>query len=140
MKTSKEIAEWLFGHSKIKRDHNFKQMLSEFLVKTFEDRVRHHEIIVGESNTPHKFENVILLPSGKRLIVDPVLHDTSSINSRLVANLDVKNAKRGDIQQRIVYDDEDEWTAANLSLLSLGATTVPFSHSQEVIQRIANAT
>jgi hypothetical protein len=74
---------------KIKRTRDFKAVLAEFLKLTFDDRVSHNAIIVGHSNKPHKFANVVLLPNGRRLIVDPAAHDASSINARVVSNLDV---------------------------------------------------
>jgi hypothetical protein len=133
---SQEIARWLYDHMKIKRTRDFRIMLAEFLNQTFEDRV--NEIIVGHSNKPHKFANVIKLPHGRRLIVDPVAHEASSINARVVANLDVKATNNPLLEQRIVYDDEEEWTPADLNLLQVGATVVPFSRTREVIGRFAS--
>ncbi len=45
----------------------------------------------------------------------------------------LKNPK---IIQRIVYDDEDDWSPADLNLLQVGAITVPFSRAGEVIERL----
>jgi len=134
---SQEIAHWLYEHNKIKRTRDFKTMLAEFLKRTFDDRVLHDAIIVGHSNKPHKFANIVSLPHGRRLIVDPVAHEPSSINARVVANLDVKAINDPLLEQRIVYDDEEKWTPADLNLLQVGATVVPFSRSSEVIGRLA---
>jgi hypothetical protein len=111
-------------------------VLAEFLKLTFDDRVSHNAIIVGHSNKPHKFAKV-LLPNGRRLIVDPAAHDASSINARVVSNLDVRAIRDPLLEQRIVYDDKEDWTPADLNLLQVGATVVPFSRSSEVIRRIA---
>jgi hypothetical protein len=135
---SQEIARWFFDHSKIKRTRDFRTLLSEFLQKSFDDRVR-PEMIVGHSNKPHKFANVVLLQGGRKLIVDPVAHEASSINARVVANLDVKANNDPLLDQRIVYDDEESWTAADLNLLQVGAHVIPFSRSAEVIKRLAIA-
>jgi hypothetical protein len=70
--------------------------------------------------------------------VDAASNDASSINARLVANLDVKATNDPMIDQRIIYDDTQSWNLADLNLLQLGATIVPFSKAQSVIQRIAN--
>lgn len=75
----------------------------------------------------------------RKLIVDPVSNDASSINARVVANLDVKANEDPNIIQRIVYDDEDDWSPADLNLLQVGAIAVPFSRSGEVIERLAAA-
>jgi hypothetical protein len=134
---SQEIAHWLYKHVKIKRTRDFKAMLAEFLALAFHDRVSHNAIIIGNSNKPHKFANVVSLPNGRRLIVDPAVHDASSINARIVANLDVKAIRDPLLEQRIVFDDEEDWTPADLNLLQVGATVIPFSRSSEVIRRIA---
>jgi hypothetical protein len=60
---SQDIARWLYEHMKIKRTRDFKAVLAEFLKLTFDDRVSHNAIIVGHSNKPHKFANVVLLPT-----------------------------------------------------------------------------
>ena len=133
---SQEVARWFFEHSKIKRARDFRILLSEFLRKSFDDRVR-GEVIVGRSHKPHKFANVLHLQGGKKLIIDPVAHEASSINARVVANLDVKAINDPLIDQRIVYDDQEQWTPADLNLLQVGAHVIPFSRSQEVIPRLA---
>jgi hypothetical protein len=134
---SQEVARWLYEHVKIKRTRDFKAMLAEFLDLTFYDRVSHNEIIFGNSNKPHKFANVVSLPNGRRLIIDPAVHDQSSINARIVANLDIRATRNHLLEQRIVYDDEEAWTPADLNLLQVGATVIPFSRSSEAIRRIA---
>jgi hypothetical protein len=130
---AKEAAQWLYDHQKLKRDRDFRKLLAEFLRKTFDVRVA-PTIIVGASNKPHKFAHVISLRDERRLIIDPVQNDPSSVNARVVANLDVKSPK---LIQRIVYDDEEDWSAADLNLLNVGAITIPFSKSPSVIQRVA---
>jgi hypothetical protein len=136
---SQEVARWMYDHVKIKRTRDFKAMLAEFLTKRFYDRVSHNAVMVGHSNKPHKFANIISLGNETKLIVDPVANEASSINSRVVANLDVKSLKNPKIIQRIVYDDEDDWSAADLNLLQVGAIAVPFSRAGEVIERLADA-
>lgn len=133
---AKDMAQWLYDKAKLKRIRDFRKLLAGFLEKTFKEHLEHKAIIPGEFKA-HEFANVITLRTGHRLIIDPVWNDASSINSRVVANLDVKAAKNPHIHQRIVYDDEDEWTVPDLNLLGLGATTVPFSRSYEVIERLA---
>ena len=134
---SQESARWLYEHIKIKRTRDFKAMLAEFLKLTFADRVSHNAIIVGHSNKPHKFANIVSLSNGRRLIVDPAIHEFSSINARVVANLDVRAVNDPLLEQRIIYDDEEDWTPADLNLLQVGATVVPFSRSSEVFARLA---
>jgi hypothetical protein len=135
---SQEAARWIFDHAKIKRTRDFKALLADFLQRKFENRVAHNAIIVGHSNKPHKFANVLTFENGRRLIIDPVTNEASSINARVVANLDVKAVEDPKLIQRIVYDDEEEWTPADLNLLQVGAPVIAFSHASEVIERLAS--
>lgn len=134
---SQEIARHLYDHTKIKRTRDFRALLSAFLVKTFESRVAHNAILIGSTTKPHKFANVISLADNRRLVIDPVINDASSINARVLANLDIKTLNNPAIIQRIVYDDEDDWSPADLNLLSVGATPVKFSEASQVIERLA---
>jgi hypothetical protein len=134
---SQELARWFYEHSKIKRARDFRVLLSEFLRVSFDNRMR-PEKIVGHSNKQHKFEHVLHLAEGRKLIIDSVAHEASSINARVVANLDVKSNGDPLLDQRIVYDDQEEWTPADLNLLQVGAPAVAFSRSQEVIFRLAS--
>lgn len=136
---AKETANWLYEHNRIKRTRDFRELLSDFLAKTFAEQVAETRI-VGASNKPHKFANVISFANGRKLIVDAVANDPSSINSRVVANLDVKSVNDPTIEQRIVFDDAERWSAADLNLLQVGATIVPFSRATEVICRLADRT
>jgi hypothetical protein len=135
---AKEAAHWLYDHVRIKKSLDFRKLLADYLEKTFVDRLAHKRKIIGKSNKPHNFDNVVSFSSGDILIVDPVRNEPSSINARVVANLDVRSLENPRIHQRIIYDDEDDWSASNLNLLQVGATAVPFSRAKEVISRIAS--
>jgi hypothetical protein len=134
---AQEIARWLYEHAQIKRTRDFRAMLVAFLESKFDNRIMHDAIVVGHSNKPHKFANVVCLTGDRKLIVDPVSNDASSINARVVANLDVKAVEDSRIIQRIVYDDQESWTAADLSLLTVGAPAVAFSRVPMVIDKLA---
>lgn len=133
---SKAAADWLYSRVKVKPHDNFKAVVSHFLNTTFDD-VR-HEVIVGKSNKPHKFDNIIHLDGGKRIIVDAVVPDANSINARFAANMDVRSAGLNDVEQRIVYDDNDDWALADLNLLQAGATLIKYSKAPEAIRRLAS--
>lgn len=136
---SKEVADWFYTHLKIKRSRNFKQLVRRFLNETFAQNVKHDSQLIGKSNKTHKFENVILLPNGRRLIVDPVINEHASISSRIVANLDVGAMQYENLEQRIVYDDEDDedWKVEDLNLLAMSAPAIPFSKSHVAIREMA---
>jgi hypothetical protein len=129
----------MFDHVKIKRTRSFKALLADFLTKRFDKRVAQNKFVMGHSNKRHKFANVIDLGHERKLIVDPVSNDASSINARVVANLDVNATENSNIIQRIVDDEEDDWSPSDQNLLQVGAIAVPFSRSGEVIDRLGAA-
>ncbi len=133
---SRECAEFLFHHARIKVQRDLKKLVGQYLWDTFDDRVSKDQLIVGKSNKPHKFENVVRLEN-RRLIVDAVVYQPTAINAHVIANLDVANAKHPGLEQRIIYDDQEQWRAEDLNMLQIGATVVPFSRAPEVIRRIA---
>jgi hypothetical protein len=135
--TSKEVADRLFDQIKLKRDRNFKAMLRHLLKETYSDKAVRETPIVGASNKAHKFENVIQLVSGQRITFDPVTKEPGSVAARVLANLDVQAAKHPNLEQRIVYDDIEDWQAADLNILLMSNTTlVPFSRVSDVLPRL----
>lgn len=136
---SKEAAHWCLDHFKFSSPRNFKRALAELLDRHFSQELKHELPIVGASNKPHKFEHVVVLPGERKLLIDPVLRDPSSINARVVANLDVKELKDPLITQRIVYDDHEEWSASDLQLLQMGAPLLPFSRASGALRGLVAA-
>ena len=133
--TAKDAANWLYEHGGVKRSLDFRKLLSEFLASSYKEQVS-ESLILGASHKPHKFANVISFANGRKFIVDAVANDPSSINSRVVANLDVRSTKDHSIEQRIVFDDTEKWTSSDLNLLQVGATIVPYSKAKFVIPRL----
>jgi hypothetical protein len=132
---SQECASWLYSHQRIRKRRDIRPLLHSYLRNKFDHRLANGSL-VGASNKRHRFQNLIQLEGGRKIIVDPVAHDPSSINARLVANLDIRSMKDPLLIQRIVYDDIEEWSAADLNLLQVGATVVPFSRVPDVIERV----
>jgi hypothetical protein len=134
---SKEVADWGTQHLKFRVKRSFKADLALLLDHYFHDNLKHDAKIIGASNKPHKFGHVIHLSGERQLIIDPVVNDGSSINSRVVANMDVRLAKNPNVLQLIVYDDTTDWQSSDLKLLELGAKTVGFSRAESTIRRLA---
>ena len=135
--TAKEAAHWLYGHGGVRRD--FRKLLSAFLQDSFKEQVAPSHLL-GASHKLHKFPNVISFANGRKLIVDAASNDSSSINAKAVANYDVRALNDPSIAQRIVYDEDQGWTAADLAILQMGAKIVPYSRAHEVIARVAEET
>ena len=87
---ARDAALWLYSNIRLKKTRDFEKLLSAYLEREFVNRLSHKYKIAGKSSKSHKFNNVIALSDNEILIVDPVLNDASSINSRVVANLDVR--------------------------------------------------
>jgi len=96
------------------------------------------DTLVGHSNKPHKFDNIIFLSGSRRLVIDPVVNDRSSINARVVANMDLRAAEYEGLEQRIVFDDRQDWKIEDLNLLQVGAPVIKYSRAEEVIKRLAS--
>lgn len=134
---SKEIADWGVEHLRFGPRRDFKKDLAELLDKHFHDNLKHDAPIVGFSNKSHKFNHVVYLKHDRKLLIDPAVNDASSINSRVVANLDVRMSNDPSILQLIVFDDSLNWSSSDLKLLEVGAQTVPFSQAERAIGRLA---
>jgi hypothetical protein len=134
---SKDAALDLIGRFRPRLRRNIKADLAAMLEVKFPHHVSRNGTVLGKSNKPHKFDNVVRLGGDRQLILDAITREASSINAALVAHLDVKNAEYPKIEQRIIYDDSDNWSAADLNLLKLGAIPVPFSRASEVLERLA---
>ena len=133
---AKEAADWSVGHLRYQEKRNFKAELTALLERQFQDNLKSAPII-GSSNRPYKFDHVIYLSGERRLVVDPVINDPSSINARVVANLDVRMSGDPSISQLIVYDDLMDWSSADLKVLEVGAPTVAFSQAEATIRQLA---
>jgi hypothetical protein len=134
---SKEAAHELLSRFKPRMRRNFRAELGQLLELRFPKLVSRDVPIVGASNKPHKFHHAVRLGGERQLLIDAVIHEASSINAAVVANLDVRNLRYPNIEQRIIYDDSEAWAAADLNLLRVGAPAVPFSRAPEVLDRIA---
>ena len=135
---SRDAANWLYTHAKVRPERDFRALLADLLQKRFADTITSGEKITGASNKSYTFPFSLNLPSGKRLLVDTVINESSSINARVVANLDVRSNGNEMLEQRIVYDDYDLWDPANINILSAGAQVIAFSRLDAVFSRMAN--
>lgn len=138
---SKEAAHSLVVRSRGLPKRDFREALAGLIdLERAQGRlveVTHRRVVIGASNKPHKFDFDIALPGQRRLLLDAVIREPFSINAVLVANLDVKQAALPNTIQRIVYDDSDQWDAADLNLLRLSATVVGISRLRPTLERMA---
>ena len=109
---------------------NIKRELEILLGRTFP--IQHIEKgwrIAGKSTRAYKFNSAIKLNGERILLVESVVPEANSINSHAIAHLDIQHLQDENIFQRLVYDDDEKWQAADLNLLQMAATIVPFSRA-----------
>jgi hypothetical protein len=132
---SASAVSWGLEHLKVRRRRDLRRELEDLLERTFSKAAITPARLSGKSTRQYKFENAIHI--GDRLIiVDPVLPDANSINSHAIAHMDIRQLGDERIVQRLVYDDEDEWGAAELNLLRMAAPLVPFSKAATGLERL----
>ena len=126
---AKDVANWSMAHLRYRERRNFKTELSILLERHFHNNIKSAPV-TGLSNRQYKFDHIIYYNQDKCLIVDPVVNDPSSINARLVANLDIKMLGNSNINQIIIYDDQSSWSSSDLNVLEMGAKILPFSRAE----------
>ncbi|MBY0408498.1 MAG: hypothetical protein K2Q01_12470 [Rickettsiales bacterium] len=135
---SKEAADWMLSSLKFEKQRNFKKDVADLLSRYFNDSLKSDDVVIGDSNKVHHFAHVIHLSDKRRLLVDAVTNDSTSISARVIANLDVKHLNDNNIIQRIIFDDYVEWPSSDLKLLEMGgAVPIPFSHAASAIKSFA---
>jgi hypothetical protein len=133
---SKESAQYLI--ERYRPPHREMRDAVELILDMgYRNRWKRDLKIIGASDKPHKFDYVVSLSNDRQLLLDAVLPDASSINAAIVAHLDVKQSEDKNLDQRIVYDDTAKWSAADLSLLRVGARPVPVRNLKEALERLA---
>jgi len=119
------------GLAKLKsvRHRDLTEMVRGVLEHRFSlERLHDQETVLGASNRQYTFDFSVEIPGDGKLLVDIVVPEPPSINSKVVSHIDVSKNEDPNLIQRIVFDDEEDWRASDLSLLQMAATTVPFSH------------
>ena len=133
-----DAANWLVGKAAASRASDIAERLPRLLSDRYSDFLLTEPLSIrGKSEKMYLFRNVLLLPSKNRLVLDPVTRNDSAIKSRLVANLDVAQARHLMLVQHIVYDDDENWEQQELALLSVGASAIPFSKVSGLVDRMA---
>ena len=136
--TSRDVAEAFILMGRDTREYSLDRRARNLLIHRFQTWVSAKPVIVrGHSEKEHKFDTAVILPNGRKVLVDAVNPHSNSINSRVVANLDVKQLDDPTIIQRIVFDPLEEWRSEDLSLLRVGAMPVALPQLTRSIERVA---
>jgi hypothetical protein len=136
---SREAAGLLIGRRRAPVLRDAKQLVRRILLERFaESRVHTDFRIIGASSKAHRFDYVVDAENGSQLLFDIVLPEASSINSAIVANLDVmrRQAERA-VVPRLVYDDERDWKPQDLALLGVTDRPIRLSALSRAVERLA---
>jgi len=133
-----DAAKWLSNKARVKDHIDVVDRLPEVLKNFYPDFISAEPLTLrGDTDKQYTFDNVLVLPNRSRLVLDAVRNHDGSIKSRVLANLDVSRAKPDKIIQRIVYDEQEDWSQQDLALLSVGAPAVAISRVVEMVRREA---
>jgi hypothetical protein len=132
---SQKVAELLTKKGNVV-DFDYRTELDQVISSRYHEHFKRDVRVLGSSNKPQRFDFEILL-RGSRVFLDAVKRDSSSINSAIVAHLDVRANLQKNDRQAIIYDKREMWSAEELSLLKVGATPIEYASFQESIERIA---
>lgn len=133
----RDVADALIIVGGRKDDETLEKRARRILVHRFHSWVSSEAAYIdGASERTHKFDNVIALPDGRKVLVDVVKHQGNSINSAVVANLDVARLNNPKLIQRIVFDPAEKWKPEEISLLEVGALPVSLTRLGDAIERI----
>ncbi len=136
---SAEAANWAVDNMKPKVRRNIKSaLLSTLCLYYSRDRIKTDERLTGKSARSYRFDNVVMIGEGKKLLVDAVIPEPGSVNARVVAHLDVSRNEDSNVIQRIVYDDDDKWSSADLNILQMAAELVPLTRAAMNFDRLSS--
>lgn len=134
----RDVAETLIAMGGNATDETLGVRARKILVGRFHTWVSSAPAIIsGASERAHKFDTSLDLPDGRRVLIDTVKHQGNSINSTIVANLDVRRLNDPKIIQRIVFDPSEDWKNEEIALLEVGAPPVAIAGLGDAIERIA---
>ena len=126
---------WGVDKLKLRRRCNLREELEKLLNLSFPgDIIEKKRQIEGKSTRYYRFDTVVRL-NERLLLIDPVIPDANSINSHAIAHLDVRQREDESIIQCLIFDDEEDWSAADLNLLQMAATLVPLSRVDQAMKK-----
>lgn len=137
---SRQASIELLRSNKHRAKRDIKGELRPLLTSLFpKSQVHYGARILGKSNKSYAFDFVVDLGGERRLLVDAVVPESSSINAAAVAHLDVGQTNNIKFKQAIVYDETEEWKASDLGVLKLGASPIPMSQAPRLLAEMSSS-
>lgn len=135
--TSCMAAHWGVHNLRTRLRRDLRKELRDVLGLRFaEDRIKEDYRLSGFSGRQYRFEFVVEVGEEKRLVVDGVSPEPTTINTRAIAHLDLARAQDPKFVQRIVYDDAEAWAASDINVLRMAAELVPMARFGNVLDAL----
>lgn len=116
---------------------DLRRELRELLEARFSrSHVKEEIHLNGASGRNYRFEFMVDIGKNRNLVLDSVFPEATAINTRTIAHFDLAQAKNPLFVQRMVYDQADDWTAADINLLQMAAELVPFASFSQNLDSI----
>lgn len=134
-----KFTNWAVHNLRREAEKDLENDIYKILRQQFSSaRIKKEKMVSGESNRQYKFDFSVRLGGERILLVDHVVPNPVSINSRIVAHIDVFRLNEQIFLPRLVYDNEQPWGASDLAVLSMAGDVVPYSRFQESIASLSN--
>ena len=119
-----EAAHWGVAELKPRHHRDVKKALRDLLSARYSnEHIRSQVPLTGESTRQYTFDHIVSV-DGHELVVDAVTPDGNAVNAKTIAHLDLARKNDPKLIQRIVYDEQDEWRAADLHLMQSAAPLI----------------
>ena len=126
--TSSLAAFWAVRTFRPRVRRDLRRELRDVLSARFSrERVKEEIHLTGVSGRSYRYEFLIDIGGKRNLVLDGIFPDATAINSRAVAHFDLAQTRNPLFVQRMVYDEEEDWSASDLNLLRMAAELVPLT-------------
>jgi hypothetical protein len=117
---ARQIADAAFGAARRQERNRFRERVAQDLSVIFGPAiVQRGARLNGYSEDSLRFDYLVTINAGLRLVVDAPIPDGSSIASVVLRQADIKAAQILGLHQAIVYDEADHWQSTSLAQLKL---------------------
>lgn len=127
-RASAHVAEYCMAEFKPRQKRNLEiEILTALHHYVSPARILRHRQFFGKSHRQYIFDFAVQLGRKGTLVVDAVEPEPASFLTKFASHMDISRSNQTNLEQRIVYDDTQEWKSQDLNLLQMAAKLVPLS-------------
>lgn len=117
---ARTVAEAALAAARKKDRLRLRDRVAQQLREIFGDvAIRQEAPLVGSSRAAHRVDWLVRLSDTRQLAIDVPVPDSSSIAATVLRQIDLRRGSIAGLRQAIAFDEDDEWTAAELSQLAM---------------------